>query len=203
MAPKVTLIHYTPLEVAVKAALICTNSEDKLENKLTNNSFLKGLIKAGHLSVLEHLYYNFEIENVSRSVIIELSRHRHISLSVQSSRWALKKMMNDNNFSFIDNHYIPSFDNEEDKNIYLDYIKNAEKYIKNTLSKYNNDIAKYFLIESFMTKFMMSLNARSLRWILELRTGNTVLKEFKNLCHSIYNSLPENHKFLFEDIVKD
>lgn len=200
---KVNLLHYTPLEIAVRSALICTNSEDKLQDKLKNNRFLTGLIKSGHLSVLEHLNYNFEIDDCSRANLQELSRHRHISLSVQSTRWALKKMINDKNFSFIDKHYIPTFTDKEHEKSYKEFIKKTEEFIKTSLSNYGNDVIKYCLNESFMTKLIMTLNARELRWILDLRTGKTVLKEFKDLCHLLFNSLPEEHKFLYEDIVKD
>lgn len=199
---EVKLLHYTPLEIATYGALICTNSEDKIENKTKDNTFLKGLIKAGHLSVLEHLYYNFEINGASRSLLQELSRHRHISMSVQSTRWALKKMLNDKDFNFINKHYIPPFSNDNDRNTYIELLSKTEEFIKNSLSKYGNDILKYALNESFTTKLMLSLNARSLRWILDLRTGKTVLKEFKDLCYKIFDSLPEDHKFLFEDVIK-
>lgn len=42
-------------------------------------------IEAGHLSVLEHCYASFEI-TVSTSVLLQLTRHRHLSFTVQSSR---------------------------------------------------------------------------------------------------------------------
>ena len=42
-------------------------------------------IEAGHLSVLEHCYASFEI-TVSTSVLLQLTRHRHLSFTVQSSK---------------------------------------------------------------------------------------------------------------------
>ena len=87
---EVTLEAYTPIRVALKAGLICTASEDKIE-KYDPEIFLSKLVKAGHESVIEHINYTFTIECVSRALLQELARHRHISLSVQSTRWALNK----------------------------------------------------------------------------------------------------------------
>lgn len=40
-----------------------------------------------HLSTLEHLSFTFAVEGISRACLAQLSRHRHISLSVQSQRY--------------------------------------------------------------------------------------------------------------------
>jgi len=55
---KVELQAYTPIHVALKAGLICTASEDKIE-KYDPEIFLSKLVKAGHESVIEHINYTF------------------------------------------------------------------------------------------------------------------------------------------------
>ena len=45
------------------------------------------IVKSGHTSTLEHLNYTFSIEGVSRSLLAQLTRHRHFSYSVQSQRY--------------------------------------------------------------------------------------------------------------------
>ena len=45
------------------------------------------IVKSGHTSTLEHLNYTFSIEGVSRSLLAQLTRHRHFSFSVQSQRY--------------------------------------------------------------------------------------------------------------------
>lgn len=49
-------------------------------------AFIKSIVKAGHYSVLEHYNITVMIEGVSRSLLAQLSRHRHISMSVQQQR---------------------------------------------------------------------------------------------------------------------
>lgn len=42
---------------------------------------------SGHTSTLEHIIYTFAIEGVSRALLAQLTRHRHLSFSVQSQRY--------------------------------------------------------------------------------------------------------------------
>ena len=44
-----------------------------------------------HGSILEHISMNFFIDGISRACLQEVSRHRHTSLSVKSSRYVLAK----------------------------------------------------------------------------------------------------------------
>ena len=44
-----------------------------------------------HASILEHISFNFFIDGISRACLQEVSRHRHTSLSVKSSRYVLAK----------------------------------------------------------------------------------------------------------------
>lgn len=51
-----------------------------------NEDYLKHILEIGHESVLEHASATFYIE-ASRSVLAELTRHRHLSFSVVSQRY--------------------------------------------------------------------------------------------------------------------
>ena len=45
------------------------------------------ITRSGHQSTLEHLNYTFAIEGVSRALMGQLTRHRHLSFSIQSMRY--------------------------------------------------------------------------------------------------------------------
>lgn len=62
---------------------------------------VKKAIEAGHLSVLEHCYATFEI-TVSTSVLLQLTRHRHLSFTVQSSRGCELKTYHKTGIEYID-----------------------------------------------------------------------------------------------------
>jgi thymidylate synthase (FAD) len=48
---------------------------------------IRHIMRSGHLSTTEHLTFTFSIEGVSRSLLAQLTRHRHFSYSVQSQRY--------------------------------------------------------------------------------------------------------------------
>jgi thymidylate synthase (FAD) len=53
----------------------------------TNEGYLAHIIESQHESVLEHGSVSFYVEGVSRSLLLELERHRHLSFSVESQRY--------------------------------------------------------------------------------------------------------------------
>lgn len=53
----------------------------------TNVDYLKNIINQQHFSVMEHASISFYAEGVSRSLLAELTRHRHLSFSVVSQRY--------------------------------------------------------------------------------------------------------------------
>ncbi|MEV2239479.1 FAD-dependent thymidylate synthase [Micromonospora sp. NPDC049891] len=53
----------------------------------TNAGYLANILRQQHESVVEHATATFYVTGVSRSLLTELSRHRHISLSVVSQRY--------------------------------------------------------------------------------------------------------------------
>ena len=198
------LLNYTPLSVATTAGLICTASEDKII-EYNDNVFLSKLAKVGHESVLEHINYNFVVSGISRSVLQQLARHRHISLSVQSTRWALKKLFANKENKKIGVNIFPE-SSTENEIVQQSYARIKEKYwdIMRALADLSengesNDIVKYYLPEAFITKLMLTVNARELRWIFKLRTSGRALKEFRDLCQTIYNAIPDDHKFLYDE----
>ena len=143
--------------------------------------FLKRLIKLEHESVLEHTVFVFELHNVSRACLQELARHRHISLSVKSTRWAMKKHTK---------FHVPSSMNENVKKTYCDYMEHNLNIADIVRSDCGNDIAKYYLPEGIVTELVLTVNLRELRHMYKVRTSNKALLEFQELMHSIVSALP-------------
>lgn len=52
-----------------------------------NRGYLANIIAHRHFSVLEHASATFLIEGVSRDLLAQLTRHRHLSFSVESQRY--------------------------------------------------------------------------------------------------------------------
>lgn len=53
----------------------------------SNKGYLSNIIGQGHESVLEHASASFYVTGVSRNMLLELERHRHLSFSVVSQRY--------------------------------------------------------------------------------------------------------------------
>ena len=51
------------------------------------SAYIKNIIAQGHESVLEHASASFHVSGVSRNMLLELERHRHLSFSVISQRF--------------------------------------------------------------------------------------------------------------------
>ncbi|VYS91654.1 FAD-dependent thymidylate synthase [Campylobacter ureolyticus] len=204
---EVKLLNFTPLWVCSNAIRTCWQSFDKGDN---GGEIDKELIdrvgnKFKHASTLEHLHYNFYIKGISRALLQELARHRMASLSVKSTRYTLKELKKENEFKIGDlknaSRYIVLTGNEMVDNYSIQALEN----IRQILNKINTlDIAKYALPECYKTELTWSINARSLQNFLHLRTSKSALWEIRNLAYEIYNSLPDEHKFIFEEsIYKD
>jgi thymidylate synthase (FAD) len=152
-----------------------------------------------HTSVLEHIVYQFKIEGLSRAALQELARHRMASYSVQSTRWALKKLLggkwNDKEASEL----LKSIDDGgEIDTANLHQLYNVYSEIERGVK---NDIAKYGLPEAFLTTLFMTVNARSLRNFFGLRTSKRALKEMRELANRMIMSIGTDELFLFSDII--
>ena len=181
------------------AMTTCTMNERSLDYDEEDTSryeeLIKKLIDKNHTSVLEHLNYTFSIEGISRALLQEISRHRHTSPTVQSTRWALKKMECSDPSKCI---YIPEELDDIDRARYIEACMHLLLLRKELSKKYTNDIAKYATVESMLTKEVLTVNARSLINMFELRTSPAALKEFKDLMYKIYLALPQTHVFIFK-----
>jgi len=203
---KVTLMHHTPLNVCAHAIRTCWQSFDKSDGGGEKDKELIDRVgnKFKHSSTLEHLYYNFYIQGISRALLQELARHRIASLSVKSTRYTLKELKNEEPFKLNDfnsaSKYLVITGNKDVDNASIAALNNLQKLLKQGIS---NDIAKYALPESYKTELTWSVNARSLQNFLSLRSDKSALWEIRKLAKEIFNALPNEHKYLFEDYVKN
>lgn len=92
--PHVILLgsSYDPQRVVASAAKLCYSSSDisSLVEKQTEDktaAFIEMLADMGHESPIEHASFTFGIENVSRALLAQITRHRIASFSVQSQRY--------------------------------------------------------------------------------------------------------------------
>ena len=91
---KVRLLTHTPdpQKIMAAAAKLCYARADidSVMEGLTpekTDDFIEMLSSLGHESPMEHMTFTFGIENVSRALLAQITRHRIASFSVQSQRY--------------------------------------------------------------------------------------------------------------------
>ena len=189
---------------AAIGALTCRGNADK---KFVSADVLKRIIKAGHESILEHINLTYSIKGISRALLQEVARHRHISLSVESTRHTVRKRLDELdawNPPLVDESVwfdIPykTLDGIKGYFItdYLDFLKSEE------FRGHPNDALKYLIPEFWPVNLVLTSNVRELRHILNLRTAPAALKEFRDLARAMYEAVPEQYKYLLKDCVHE
>lgn len=203
---KITLLNYTPLSVCSHAIRTCWQSFERGD---FGGDVDKALIdrvgnKNKHKSTLEHLYYTFYIQGISRALLQELARHRIASYSVKSTRYTLKELKAESSFLPIQENkdkarkYLVFTDNEKVNEASIKALENLRLIL---LENTSLDIAKYCLPESYKSELTWSINARSLQNFLELRSSKNALWEIRELANKIYEALPDEHKYIFENYI--
>ena len=202
---QVTLLHHTPLLICANAIRTCWQSFDKSDNGGQKDRELIDRVgnKFKHASTLEHLNYNFYIKGISRALLQELARHRIASLSVKSTRYTLKELKADKPFLENDREraekYLVFTNNDLVDQMSIKALENLRAVLESGVS---NDKAKYCLPESYKSELTWSINARSLQNFILLRSDKAALWEIRNLANLIYQSLPNEHQYLFEEQLK-
>ena len=206
----IKLLHNSPLWLASNAIRMSHDNHDKSDTIFVvhgSNGYKETLGVIGekdkeliervgnkfkHKSVLEQLVYWFEIDGISRACLQELARHRTARLTVKSTRYTLHKIKDTDNLM----DYLVPVTEEID----LCNIVSLKALLESSSS---NDKAKYMLPEAFKTKLQWQIDGRNLQCFLELRTSKDALWEIRELAKNIFNSLPEDHMYLYKEYVKE
>lgn len=145
---KVSLVQATsaPVEFIAQIASICYDSDPK--NAL---GLVKHLYKNGHHSVVEHVYFTFKIEGISRACSHQLVRHRHCSLTQRSQRYC-----SEDGFGYV----TPPTVSEGRFANYMEDIKDWYEEYQN--GGVPNEDARYILPNACETGLYLSCNLREL-----------------------------------------
>jgi thymidylate synthase (FAD) len=193
---EVKLMHCTPLDIADKAIGKCW---DKQCNTINYKRLKRVGVQHKHESTLEHISYNFDIDGISRACLQELARHRVSSFSVKSSRYTLDELMAEDTIQGL-RKFLVSTGNKLIDDIAIGNLHGTRKALLDGVEK---DIAKFTLPEAYKTSLVWTVNLRSLRNFLALRSSKRALWEIRDLATAIYRQIPEDHKFLVEDCMQE
>ncbi len=204
---EIALLNYTDLKVCSHAIRTCWQSFEKSDNGGEKDKELIDRVgnKYKHASTLEHLSYTFYIKGISRACLQELARHRVASLSVKSSRYTLKELKSEEGFLPFNEanlnraeKFLVMTENSKVNEASLRALENLRLLLQENIS---NDFAKFAMPESYKTELTWSINARSLQNFLHLRSSRSALWEIRNLAYAIFEAIPKEQQFIFEDLI--
>jgi len=66
-----------------------------------------------------------------------------------------------------------------------------------------NDQFKKIIPENLLITLIFTINIRSLRNFLKLRTSKGAHEDMQILANKIHGTIPESHKFLYEDVLNN
>ena len=166
----VRLIAHTPEpeKVVAAAAKLCysdahiTDLLDGLDEEKTAR-FLTMLSDLGHASPIEHASFTFGIEEVSRTLLAQITRHRIASFSVQSQRYVRL-----DDFRYV----IPPE---------IEAIPEAKAAFIESM----NEDARFVLPNACETKMVVTMNARSLQNFFHLRCCSRAQWEIRALAEEM------------------
>jgi len=194
---KVTLISHTPFSelIIAKAALITRGRKTFPSPLFSKERFIKKLIERGHHSILEFAQATFFVEDVSRALLAQITRHRLASFAVESQRHTKPR----------EEVVIPPTiaKNEELKREYEKLTKECftlyRKMIQEGIPK---EDARFILPNATKTSFVISANFREWRHILQLRLAPDAQWEIREMCKRIGEILCSIAPSVFEDLIE-
>ena len=188
----------TPEHLIEFAGRHCYRSWEKGRD---HEEYVENILKEAHGSVLEHVAIPFVVTGISRSLSLELIRHRAgTAVSQESQRYVdakdvrfvipplLLDLFSDDDEAF--NAY--KAEKEEVVKRYTDLQHKLEDYAqrygwsKRELRKRVNEAARCVLPNDTETRMVWTMNARAMRHILELRGSEHADMEIRRLAVAFY-----------------
>lgn len=161
------------ISVTPDAMTLLKRAAGQCYQKEASDAVIRHIIKAGHLSVLEHCYATFEV-TCSITTLLQLTRHRHFSPTVQSSRGS----------------ELTSVYNTGD--LLIDHMTNymLTIYHNNIQSgAYKKEDLAYMLPKAAEYKLIITGNFRAWFEYLPKRLCKRASKEHQELAQQIYQAL--------------
>lgn len=182
---KVTMIGEPSSEACELAARMCYGAKDGMKALLN-------AIDSGHDSLLEHEKFTFHVEEVSRVLLAQLTRHRIASYSVRSQRYCGATL----------DYVIPHTIYEDDElmaDLYRALNASEAFYTKAINKGVPAEDARYFTYQAGITELVVTMNIRELRHFLSLRCCRRAQWEIRELADEMLRQAREVLPEFFKD----
>ena len=166
---------------------------EKIDSK-TAKRIIKRVTGYGHASVIEHAYFTFSIEGVSRVMTHQLVRHRIASYTQQSQRYVT--------YDTIENYLTPSSiaNSAKAKRIFDETLEKISKTYKKLLRLgIPKEDARFILPNAAKTNIIVTMNARELRHFFNLRCCTRAQWEIRETATEMFTQVKKVAPALFEN----
>lgn len=220
----VELLQCTPLELLRVSLSKPYKTEVFTNSRAVSTPDFLGKVKRicidnKHSSVLEHVVFSYNINNISRLCLQELVRHRIASYTIESTRYVLPKnideiekdvhtLLTEENIDRlveVAHKYIVLYQPKGDKNvdtILSEQLNTLHTFLTGFLHGLKEgksfDSVKYILPECWKTSLVVTMNLRSMINFARLRLDKRAHIEIRSLAMDMINALPKEYAELIE-----
>jgi len=198
---KIKLLRYTQDPELLCAAAALTSSRhggaseaiEKLDLEEARR-ILRRVMGYGHYSVIEHASFTFSLEGVSRAMTHQLVRHRIASYTQQSQRYVA--------YDTLESYVVPKSiqKNEEARKIFEEALERIsvayEKLLECNVPK---EDARFVLPNAAKTNIVVTMNARELRHVFNLRCCERSQWEIREVATEMLRQVKRVAPVLFEN----
>lgn len=166
-------------------------------------AYMNKLLDSGHYSVFEHVNVTFYIGNVSRVFLAEITRHRHLSFSVESGRFVRKDRL------YVTDIEAPAFVNDICKEIVRSAYDTIEAHYRALVKEVKWDTLtleqkkevtswlRRILPESLALNMVVTGNLRAWYEMLQKRLSKHAEIEIRTICGMILEQLKDKYPVIF------
>lgn len=196
---KVKLLSYTnQAEVlCATAARTCYSSDAPSKildsfDEARAGKYIDNVVGMGHHSIIEHAYYTFSLEGVSRAMTHQLVRHRLASFSQQSQRYV----------SLLTPDYVVPLTvkgNPEAEKRFQEAMEQAWDSYQKLAELIPVEDARYVLPNACTSNIMVTMNARELLHFFTLRCCNRAQWEIREVADRMLEEAIKVSPTIFRD----
>lgn len=199
---------WDPEEIIEAAGRICYSSWNNPADKTRKQYIQSSIIEHAHGSVLEHVWLNLIIQDLPRSTQLELVRHGDgTAFSFESTRFTDKRLRfvvpprmrkNAELQEQFETHCLQAVE------LYR-ILRDAEafEHEEGTLKrKRAKEMARSILPNCLGSDGVVSVNGRSLRWIIQSRSDAHADLSIREMAYALYTATKSYLPSLFSDVIE-
>lgn len=188
---------------------VCYKSEGNIKEG-SAEKFIKGIIKRGHESVVEHFSFSVRFI-VDRGISHEIVRHRIASYSQESQRYVnyerrgggisfiVPSVFKEENEKW--NSLDPNYEMTEGFNAWVNALQVSEECYRDMIKHgATPEVARSVLPNATKTEIIMTTNIREWRHFFKLRTAKSSHPDMVDIATRLCDELKKKLPIFFEDI---